>query len=294
MESQTVICSSCQAPNPARNLFCQSCGKPMAQQAAQVPPIMAPMQQAPAYPPQQAYPQQAYPPQPPAPAGYPAQTPGYPPQQPGYYAPAPVPAVNLGTRLDAWVSVVEGAAEKAADVEAAFVEEFKKWQVPQANAQHADFPVAGQRRGFQMVQSFHGMHAVGVNAVGPNLQVSWGYYKRLLINWPMIGILAGVAFGFSLVSALFSMIQFAAAGFFFSSWLTGTISYLPLAILVGAIYGLAFKGSLFAMFIQQPDSLTAQEAAALSSIIHQSLVVAVEKTVRGAKLNPKSNFRSTF
>lgn len=289
MEGQTVICSNCQVPNPAKNLFCQSCGKPLAQQAAPVPPPPPMMHQ----PPQQAFPPQQYPPQPPAPApGYPPQPAGYPPQAPGYYTPAPAPTVNLGTRLDGWVSVVEGAADKAADIEAAFVEEFKKWEVPQTNIQRAEFPVAGQRRAFQMVNSFHGVHAVSINAAGPNLQINWSYYKRLLPNWPMIGIVVGVAFAISLVSALFSMISYGSAGFFFGSWLSGGISYLPLAILACAIYGLVFKGSLFAMFVQQPDALSAQEAASVSSVVHQALVAAVEKQVKGAKLAPKSNFRA--
>ncbi len=293
MEGQTVICGNCQAPNPARNLFCQSCGKPLAQQPAPVPPPIPPAQQA-AFPPQPVYPQQAYPPQPPTPAAYPPQQPGYGMAQPGYYAPAPVPSVHLGTRFDSYVTVIEGAAEKAADVEAAFVEEFKKWEVPQTNVQHADLPVAGQRRGFQMVQSYHGVHAVGINAAGPNLHVTWGYFKKLDINWPMIGLLAAAAFAVALISSLFSLIQFAGAGFFFSNWLTGTLGYFPLAILGGAIYGLVFKGSLFAMFVKLPDALAAQEAAGLSSIVHQSLTAAVEKTVKGAKLPPKGNFKALF
>ncbi|HZU87351.1 MAG TPA: hypothetical protein VFF78_07695, partial [Anaerolineaceae bacterium] len=118
------------------------------------------------------------------------------------------------------------------------------------------------------------------------------YYKRLTLNWPMIGIVIGVAYVFALVATLFSMISYGSAGFFFGSFLSGGLSYLPLAVLAGAVYGLVFKGSLFAMFIQQPDALTSQEAAVLSSMVHQSLVAAVEKTVKGAKLTPKSNFRA--
>jgi len=294
MEGQTVICGNCQAPNPAKNLFCQACGKPLAQQVVAAPPPPPTGQPMP-YPQQPVYPaQQAYPPQTQPAPGYPAQPAGYPPQQAGYYppAPAPAPSVNLGTRLDGWVSVIEGAGEKAADVEAAFVEELKKWNAPQVNVQRAEFPVAGQMRGYQMVNSFHGLHAVNFQASGPNLQVSWGYYKRLQPNWPMIGVVAGVALAFSLVGTLFMMIAGYGGGWFFGCWLSGVVCNLALAILACALYGLIFKGSLFAMFVQQPDALAAQDAAAMSSMVHQSIVAAVEKSAKGAKLAPKSNFRA--
>ena len=37
MNSQTIICSNCKTPNPARNLYCQSCGRPLIPAGPSVP-----------------------------------------------------------------------------------------------------------------------------------------------------------------------------------------------------------------------------------------------------------------
>jgi hypothetical protein len=101
MDQQTIICSNCKTPNPARNLYCQSCGKPLI--AASIYPTASdvtqpvpsqPTEPAPAdlvYPPPQAQPEYIPPaPQPPPFTPPPQEPPAYtPPTFQPQYSPPP-------------------------------------------------------------------------------------------------------------------------------------------------------------------------------------------------------------
>jgi len=86
MNQQTIICSNCKTPNPARNLYCQSCGRPLIAAGTYPPPGDV----------TQAVPSQPLAPQPPVYTPPPApEPPVYTPPPPPPPPPAPEPPVYM-------------------------------------------------------------------------------------------------------------------------------------------------------------------------------------------------------
>jgi hypothetical protein len=325
MEAQTIICPSCQTPNPARNLYCQSCGKPLVPTApnftAPPPPMaaqpvfdpLAPpaLEPVPAYPVQgeplpQPEPPPVYPPQEMPPQGYPPQQmapQGYPPQQvapppPAYYAPPPppppVPAVptleKLGARTDGWSDLIAGASEKTGEVEEAFLVGLKEREIPQVTIEKVEFASGMFRKAYQVVRSPAGTVAVQVSAAGKDLAISWSLYTRHGLNLPMLGILAAIAFGVSFLTSLGGAFNF---GIFFVNWVFGTFRWLLDTVILALIAGYVWKGSTWYFFLLTPDEIARDELAALTLAVHDSLHSAVDKSgLDSSKLRGKSAFRA--
>ncbi len=106
MNQQTIVCSNCKTPNPARNLYCQSCGRPLiaASPYPSYPASSDATQPVPSQPPVPVPPPDT-PPSPPeyTPPPGPTQQPEYPPPEqqqsvyvpPAYIPPAPQPQVSM-------------------------------------------------------------------------------------------------------------------------------------------------------------------------------------------------------
>jgi len=300
METQTIVCPNCQTPNPARNLYCQSCGKPLAQAAPKpaaqpVEPVEpaepvsqpGPSQegQMPAYPDQpQNYPPPAFPPPPPPAQGMPpTQQPGFPPQEPApqqaYYPPpappAPAPSMDaMGARIDGWTDLIPGAASAADEVEQAFIDEINARDIPMVMVEKADFRALTGRKSYQVVRSPLGTIALHVGPAGNDLLLSWSLFTRNRLNLPMLGILAAIAFGISFLTSLGVVYNF---GVFFVNWIFGTFQWIFYVSIVALIAGYAWKGSLWYFFIESPGEAAYDELAGLTLAVHQSLCIAVEK-----------------
>lgn len=252
----------------------------------------------------QSLPPEGFPPQEMPPQGYPQQEmppPGYPmqspPPPPAYYAPPPppppIPAVptleRLGARKDGWADLISGEAEKAGEVEEAFVAEMKAREIPQVTIEKVEFASGNSLKTYQVVRSPSGTVAVQVGSAGKDLVVSWSLYTRHVLNLPMLGILAAIAFGVSFLTSLGAVYNF---GIFFVSWVFGTFRWLLDAAVLALIAGYVWKGSFWFFFLDTPGEIAKDELAALTMAVHYSLQAAVEKSgLDAARLRGKHSFR---
>ncbi len=326
MEAQTIICQNCQTPNPAKNLYCQSCGKPLAQAAPPpaAPPSSSqpsepvqpvsqveeaePASQSPTSAPVYPTPVQEQPPMPaqepgwqgPPPPGGPPQ--GYhpqemPPQQPAYYPaapppPPPAPAVptveNLGARKDGWADLITGEASKAGDVEKEFVEEIKKRNIPMVLVEKVELASKFNKANFLVVRKPGGVVAVQINPCGNDLSLSWSLYTKHVPNWRMLAVLAAIAFVVSFLNAL-GTFNF---GIFFVNWVFGTFGWLMPVAILALIGGYVWKGSFWYFFLENPGDIANDELIALMLAVHQSIQSAVGNAgLDSGKLRNKSTFK---
>ena len=309
MEASTILCPHCQATNPARNLYCQACGKPLIQATPQpvVPPAMpvipevAPVTPTVMYPPSStdqpgptpgvpAYPPQVQPPI--APAGYPPQNyapqgmppqgmpqqqgyapQGVPPQQ-AYYPPVspPPPAApsigKLGARVDGWADLASGAGEKAEAVRAAFVESMNARAADGVSVEKVDFGANGPT---MVVKCAAGSVAVQASGRGADLFLAWSLYVPRVLKMKMLGILAGVAFAASFLTALGMVSNF---GYFLVNWIFGTINWFMPVTILAMVAGYVWKGSFWFFFMEEPSEAGQDQLAALVLAVHHSLMEA--------------------
>lgn len=293
---QTIVCSNCKTENPAGNLFCQSCGTRLA--GADAAPAMG-YTQPPAYP-TQPYPQQppAYPgTYPPAPAGY---APYAAAPQPGYFAP---PAISrLGVRVDGYTEVASGAAEKASNIEEAFVAALQERSLPGVTVNKAEFSVGGftaKRRSFQMVQHPSGSTvAVSFNPFGKDLLVSWDLFVHRPFKWMFIGIMAAIIL---LVPILFALtfipgaLAYVTSSTYFSSsqYLLGVAILLVAVPYIFQLLGKLLYNSSWYFFVTEPDAFTVDDTLGLSAAVHATLLkVLKENKVDLSFFHPKGDFNA--
>ena len=322
MEAQTIICQNCQTPNPAKNLYCQSCGKPLAQAASppSVPPATdQPPEPAPQEPPAEeevslpqtpVYPTPVQPPvqmqgQEPQPQGSPQTSPpqqayrpqDLPPQQPAYYPPSPPPPSpgpaapsleSLGAWKDGWADLIAGEGTKAGDVEGAFVEDIKARNIAMAMVEKVDLTSKLNKKNYLVVRSSSGTVAVQINPSGNDLSLSWSLYTKHQPNWRMLAILGAIAFAVSFLNAL-GTYNF---GIFFLNWIFGMFGWLMPVAVLALIAGYVWKGSLWYFFLEDPGDIARGELAELTLAVHQSLQTAVEKAgLDAGALRQKPAFR---
>ncbi len=232
------------------------------------------------YPPQNFPPPQGYPPQNTPPQGFAQQGA---PQQQAYYPPQPVVAApvleKLGARAEGWMDLVAGEAKKAGEIEKAFVEELKAREIPLVNIEKMEFSAGFAKKAYQVARHPAGSVVVSVEGIGKDLACSWALYVPQAPNWKMIGILAGIAFGVSFFLAVGSLGVFGfGVGNFLVQWIFGTIGWLWQVALVALIVGQVWKGSFWHFFLVGTPDTTKESLAALVLAVHQSLLVAVEKS----------------
>lgn len=285
MEQQTIICANCRTPNPAKNLYCQSCGKPLvplgnSQPAPLVQGQPSPLPQAVSQRPLASYPQHAIPQNSSSQQQVPP-PPGYYPQQPAAPGPAgymPPPRLDqLGTRLDGVVSIAKGGAGKAAEVEAAFLEEMNKSLYPQINIMRSELSgSSGKHRGYQLMHTPAGTVTVYVGGYGKDLSISMDVFVRQTPNMRSIYILLGIAFGLSLLGS-FGWLGFGLAGTFFLNFLFGVPPFIGAVILGAIVYGKVWKNDGWHLFINLPDEIAIDELMDLAASVQNALKNAGEK-----------------
>ncbi len=278
MDQPTIICSNCNFPNPAKNLYCQSCGKPLMTAPQTV--VSTPSATVEVPPP----PVQPVPP-PPAPQGMPPQ--GIPAQQapqPGFYAPPPPPPMpaapalptlkNLGVKIESWTEVYKGAGDKEKAVEDAFIAELQARPIPQTRLAPLELSNGKARRLFHSIQSGAGTVATHINAVGKDLSVSWTLYARQKPNWKMIGILIGVVFGISLLTSLTWLVDF---GRFLLQFLFGSFSWVLVTIIAGMVAGKILHNDIWSFFVEGPNDYEEEDLEVMAIVVQQAVDGALEK-----------------
>lgn len=272
MEQQTIVCSNCNAVNPAKNLYCQACGKPLipAANAVMPPPpppppatIPLPVQGVPQQPPPPSAPEAFVPPPPPPPA---------PPAPP---PPPPPPSLkDLGAKIESWTEVYEGAGEKAKAVEEAFIQELIAHPLPMTQLAPIEYSSGMVRRLFHTIQSKSGAVLTHIAPLGKDLVMSWSLYERQKPNWKMIGILIGVVFGISLLNGLIYAYDF---GRFLLFFLFNSFSWMFLVAVGGAIAGKIMKGDIWALFIDKADDFEQEDLEVMAIVVQNAIDAALEK-----------------
>jgi hypothetical protein len=260
--TNTIVCPKCNTSNPAGHLYCQSCGTPLKTPPAQPAYISPPPGMPVAYPP--------------APAG-----------KMSYYGTVKID--NLGQRLDGWADLVDGAGDKAAAVENAFVQELGSRQFPHLALTRADLTpggLAGKQRGYLLAQAPAGATlAVYIGQYGKDLYLTWDLFLRTVIQWRNILIMLAIAAVLALIPELdrFSLFR----------WILGFFGACIPVGLAALLLGKALRNSALAFFIQEIDMFVADDITAAMFAAHHALLLAVDEAGLNADLlRKKESFRA--
>lgn len=197
---------------------------------------------------------------------------------------------RLGTRVDSWSDLVPGAAEKAGEIEDNFVNELKAQEIPQVMIEKVEFAEGFNKKTYHVVRIPAGNIAVHLNPSGKNLAMGWSLYVHHTPNWPMIGILAAIAFGISFLNSLGLVSSF---GVFFVNWIFGTFRWLLDVAILALIAGYVWKGSIWYFFMSAPGELAKDDLAGLSMSVHHCLQASAEKAGFDVeKMRAKNTFRA--
>jgi len=276
--SQLMICPNCRTENPAENQFCFSCGARFGSSQPTPPPAPQP---------QTIY---QTPPTPWADPS-PAQPIQYQPSQASHLGTYPID--KLGFRLDGWASLIADAADKSEAVQSAFSAELQRRQMPHVSHPRTDLTpggLMGKRRLYQLSQSYTGATmAAYIGAFGCDLFVVWDLYRRLIIKWRNIAIMAGAAAILAIFPAYNS--SFGGNDFSFSIWFATFLGWSGLIGIGALILGAVLRGSRKVFFIEEIDAFAADDITAMMLAVHQSLQCAiVEARLDASLLRPKEHF----
>jgi hypothetical protein len=195
----------------------------------------------------------------------------------------------MGAWVDGWADVVNGAADKAAAVDEAFVEALQSRQIPQVSIERIEVATHWTRNSYRVVRSPWGSIAFYSRPAGTDLALGWSFYMPRKPRWMTILILAGVAFGLSLLTAIPAVVNF---GAFLLAWIFGTFQFVVPAVVVGMVAGYILKGSIWHLFVEGPTEADLDEATALTLAVQKSVCAAVEKAgLDPACLRRKRSFK---
>jgi len=258
-----ILCPKCNTENPEKNVYCEVCGAPLREEA-QKPPVM----------PTSAVP----PPPPPLPPIMPA--------APRVYG---TPLSSLGGWMDSWSEVVEGEAEAADKVTEAFIEEIKTADVEGVGISSADLVSKGAApRKYHIVHNGRGSNlAVRIAPYGKDLWVSWDLFTRRSPNWLTLGIWLGAIVFLLLVGGILSWV--------FYSFMTSLSVFFSLALSLVLVTGFGLmlagkilKDDVWGLFINELDDFELDDASALSSLVDNSLVNALDAVLIEEPEKPKT------
>lgn len=196
---------------------------------------------------------------------------------------------NLGQRLDGWADLLDGAGDKAAAVENAFVQELSARQLPQLGLTRADLTpggLAGKQRGYLLAQAPAGATlAVYIAQYGKDLYLTWDLFLRTVIQWRNILIMLAIAAVLALIPELDDFSLF--------GWIVGFLGACIPVGLVALILGKVLRNSALAFFIQEIDMFVADDITAAMFAAHHSLLLAVDEVGLDASLlRKKESFRA--
>ncbi len=177
--------------------------------------------------------------------------------------------VKTGT----WSAVVNGGAERAAELEQAFVNDFNRREVSYVDLAQIEMTSGLMQRGYQVARHRAGSVAAYFNAAGRDLMVGWEMSVQQKPNWTMIIILALIAIFGPFFTNLVTGWSF---GRFLVLWIFGIFGYILPLFVAAAITGNIIKGDIWALFIEKPDPAAQQELSALANVVQQSLHTAVK------------------
>lgn len=286
-----TICPNCKTENDPKNVFCQSCGASLV-----AAPVMPPPSPAATPPPAMtlppAAPRVAAMPPPPVQAVPPAPNYG---QPPAYgYPPAPMyymgtPIKQLGTHTDGWNDVIEGGAELAEKVKAAFVEKMNAEKIPGVRITESNLSNDKmENRQYQLVSGLQGMTiAVRIAAMGKNLAVSWDLFTKREANWLTLGLLGGIVFVLAVLDTVAYSISFYNDIFYAIFNFIGTfISWLLVPTLVLLLLGKIIKDEWIGLFVNDPNPFAVDDAIGLTTVVDNALAAAVEQAATAPAPKP--------
>jgi hypothetical protein len=329
MEAQTIICQNCQTPNPAKNLYCQTCGKPLAQaapppagpppaaqppepmsqeaqaaevlpssqQSASAPVFPTPVQGPPPLPPQepgwQGTPPSGGPPQGYRPQEMPPQKPvNYPPPPPPPPTPPPAPAIPTLEDLGGWK---DGWADLISG-EASKAEEVEQNFMEAIKIR--DIPMVMVEK-VEFASKFTKKNYLVVRNPGGAIAVQIGPSgKDLSLSWSLYTKhvpnwrMIGILAAIAFAVSFLNALGTYSIGIFFVNWVFGTFGWLMPVAILAFIGGYVWKGSFWYFFLENPGDIANDELTALTLAVHQSLQSAVDKAgMDASSLRQKSTFR---
>jgi hypothetical protein len=276
-QTTTQTCPNCHTQNAPQNIFCQACGtrlNPAAQSTPDSQPRSFEWSQATSSQPlSETYPRIMQP-----------------ATQYGM-----IQIDRLGSRLDGWADLVEGAAEKAEEIRMAFDGELQDRHMPQIDqiqSQLTPGGLAGKRRKYYLTQNPVGATlATYIGEFGHDLYISWDLFVRPVIKWRNLAIMVGIAALLAICPALVSQSISDAPLVALVSWFFSTLGWLVPVVIVALIAGRFMRGSFLAFFIEEIDHFAADDVTAMMFAVHKSLLKAVDSVgLDASTLRPKERY----
>lgn len=280
---QVKACPKCQTPNGLESLFCMTCGTRLSPAdglgpVAQSPlPVLCPYCGSSNPPGAARCPKCGW--------GFVGTAVAVPP--PSSSTSPATPIGKLGIRLDGWADLVEGAGAKSANVGEALEAELKQRKMPRVTVSHEDLTpggLAGKHRSYRLARSYTGATvAAYVGEFGRDLYVSWDLYLRPIVKLENIMFMIGAAGLLALFQAVDTN-RYSGTQFSGGIWMAATIGWSIIIGLGALIAGRVLRGSAMAFLMEEIDTFSADDVAAMSFVVHKSLLKALDAVGLDASL----------
>jgi hypothetical protein len=216
---------------------------------------------------------------------------------------APPNSINvnkLGSFLDGWSEIVEGAGDKASQVRQNVLGLLQGRGMPDitlGNKTGYVSLISQDRRDYVVSETFPGAKTtIYIAKHGNDLYASWRTWIEPKLNWNFLRwILGGAAVlglftgGIQRGGTLFGPSE---TTFSFFGWLSSTFTLIVIAAFILAVVGRFFKGSFLAYFIIEPNVFDADDITAMSLSVHKSVLRALDSAgIDNSKLRLKQDFK---
>jgi hypothetical protein len=175
-------------------------------------------------------------------------------------------------KAGSWSALVNGAGDRADEIEKNFVEDFEKRDLAYVDLARVEVTSGLIQRAYQVARHRAGSVTAYVNPIGKDLMLGWELNGQQKPYWKMILLLGAVTLLVPLFISLAFRLNFWT---FLLLWIIGIGFFLLSVFVAAAITGKILKGDIWALFIEQPDPAARQELFYLANAVQQSLQAAV-------------------
>jgi hypothetical protein len=162
--------------------------------------------------------------------------------------------------------------ERAAEVHGAFTKAMAEKNLPGVTMTQANFLSGRTQRPYLVFGHPGGTTMLAnITPAGKDLQVSWMFFARRILNWIPLAIMGGVALLLPLAWSFIPYLGFSSSIFLFS-----IVLLLILEVLGAMLVGKVLRDNPWWAFAIDPDDMAWEDGSMMQTAVHDELIKAVD------------------
>lgn len=200
---------------------------------------------------------------------------------------------DLGTYIDGWADIVEGAGSKAQDARLAAIGILQEKNMPDVSINSAQIH-SNHTRKYLVVQTPKGASiTIYIDEFGQDLYATWNLYIRPVLNKELLYVIFGIAFVLGLFGAFTENAWSGERVFSFTRWIFSTVGWGIGSAMLVAIAGFITWRNPARFFFNQLNICDIDDIAALQLAIHKGLMRALDSVgISSQLLRAKDQFHA--